>query len=239
MTQGGADAGFNFVVYLTLIALGGGNDAVDPDAPLCGQAVFQLQVDAGVAHREDRLFPDVSDVDADGAGAVRRGAGVEGVFQKVRENGDKVHVGHVGLRGRIRLRGERHARRLRLFGVGAQQLVDHGVRAPRGEVLGDRLLLLKIAQDAVGVARARHSGDAGVVVPLVVADAAALPLCPADSLHVARQVLQLLLDERFSGVSAHIKNVADAQNADRRVGAYRSAESEQGIRLHSVVQPYP
>ena len=54
---GGADAGFNFVVYLTLIALGGGNDAVDPDAPLCGQAVFQLQVDAGVAHREDRLFP--------------------------------------------------------------------------------------------------------------------------------------------------------------------------------------
>ena len=27
----------------------------------------------------------------------------------------------------------------------------------------------------------------------------------ADSLHVARQVLQLLLDERFSGVSAHIK----------------------------------
>ena len=70
---GGADAGFDFVVYLTLIALGGGNDAVDPDAPLRGQAVFQLQVDAGVAHREDRLFPDVSDVDADGAGAVRRG----------------------------------------------------------------------------------------------------------------------------------------------------------------------
>ena len=90
--------------------------AVDPDAPLCGQAVFQLQVDAGVAHREDRLFPDVSDVDADGAGAVRRGAGVEGVFQKVRENGDKVHVGHVGLRGCIRLRGERHARCLRRFG---------------------------------------------------------------------------------------------------------------------------
>ena len=58
---GGADAGFNFVVYLTLIALGGGNDAVDPDAPLRGQAVFQLQVDAGVAHREDRLFSDVSD----------------------------------------------------------------------------------------------------------------------------------------------------------------------------------
>ena len=226
-------------MYLTLIALGGGNDAVDPDAPLCGQAVFQLQVDAGVAHREDRLFPDVSDVDADGAGAVRRGAGVEGVFQKVREDGDKVHVGHVGLRGRIRLRGERHARRLRLFGVGAQQLVDHGVRAPCGKALDGLLLLLKIAQDAVGVARARHGGDAGVVMPLVVADAAALPLCPADSLHVARQVLQLLLDERFSGVSAHIKNVADAQNADRGVGAYRSAESEQGIRLHSVVQPYP
>lgn len=114
MTQGGADAGFDFVVYLTLIALGGGNDAVDPDAPLRGQAVFQ----------------------------------------KVRENGDKVHVGHVGLRGRIRLRGERHARRLRLFGVGAQQLVDHGVRAPCGKALDGLLLLLKIAQDAVGVARA-------------------------------------------------------------------------------------
>ncbi|MFR0798540.1 MAG: hypothetical protein ACLSHJ_07175 [Oscillospiraceae bacterium] len=42
-------------------------------------------------------------------------------------------------------------------------------------------------------------------MPLVMADAAALPFCPADSLHVARQVLQLLLDERFSGVSAHIK----------------------------------
>ena len=53
---------------------------------------------------------------------------------------------------------------------------------------------------------ARHSGDAGVVVPLVVADAAALPLRPADGLHIARQVFQLLLDERFSGVSAHIKN---------------------------------
>ena len=68
---GGADAGFNFVVYLTLIALGGGNDAVDPDAPLRGQAVFQLQVDAGVAHREDRLFSDVSDVDADAVQALR------------------------------------------------------------------------------------------------------------------------------------------------------------------------
>ena len=109
------------------------------------------------------------------------------------------------------------------------------MRAPCGKALGDRLLLLKIAQDAVGVTRARHGGDAGVVMPLVVADAAALPLCPADGLHIARQVFQLLLDERFSGVSAHIKNVADAQNADRGVGAYRSAENEQGIRLHPVV----
>ena len=164
---------------------------------------------------------------------------MQGVFQKIGENGHEVHVCDAALRRCVRLGGKIHARLLCFAGVGAQYLVDHQVRAPRGEFLQLLLLLLKIGQDGRCVARPRHGRDAGIVVPLVVADAAALLLRPAHRLHIACQVFDLLPDERFPLLPAHVNDIADAQDCHRREGTHRRAEYRQCVRLHTVVQPHP
>ena len=177
-------------------------------------------------------------MDSDRPSAAHSNAGIQCVFHEIGQDGHKVHIGHPGLLRRVRLRGKRHADRLCLVGIGAQKLVDHSVRTPRGEALDRLLSLFQIVQDALGVPCPGHGGNAGVMMALVVPDSPALLLRPTDGLHIARQIFHLLLDQCLLRLLTHMDDVADAQNSDRRKRGHRYAEHEQRLDLHAAIQPY-